>query len=172
MRNIGQKSFTAPKVCLFINLWCNITPVAPLLKRQVVECPRLASIFRRPVHIILHALALLVVIGYSCHCNEHKLLTVSWDRVVHTYKNIRQRVKTGSSTGPVLRQGSSQPQEYKSARMPRRIAVDQNVCAWDGGHPELTVRNLLNYSHELGKFYCITIALYNNRIYPSSVSHS
>jgi len=31
-----------------------------------------------PVHIILHALSLLVVVGYTmCHCNEHKLGAVS-----------------------------------------------------------------------------------------------
>ena len=30
--------------------------------------------------------------------------------------------------------------------MSRRIAVDQNVCRWDGGHPGLTVWNLLNYT--------------------------
>jgi len=29
--------------------------------------------------------------------------------------------------------------KYKLARMSRRIAVDQNVFAWDGGHPGLTV---------------------------------
>ena len=36
--------------------------------------------------------------------------------------------------------------KYKLARMSRRIAVDQNVFAWDGGHPGLTVWNLLNYT--------------------------
>jgi len=30
--------------------------------------------------------------------------------------------------------------------MSRRIAVDQNVCGWDGGHPGLTVWNLLYYT--------------------------
>jgi len=39
----------------------------------------------------------------------------------------------------VLRQRSSQLQKYKARRMSRRIAIDQNVCGWDGGHPGLTV---------------------------------
>jgi len=34
---------------------------------------------------------------------------------------------------------TSQLQKYKPARMSRRIAVDQSVCRWDGGHPGLTV---------------------------------
>jgi len=39
----------------------------------------------------------------------------------------------------MLRQGSSQLQTYKAARMSRRIAVDQKVFCCDGGHPGLTV---------------------------------
>jgi len=40
--------------------------------------------------------------------------------------------------------------------MSRRIAIDQNVCGWDGGHPGLAVANLLNYTrienvHEIRK---------------------
>jgi len=35
----------------------------------------------------------------------------------------------------MLRQRSSQLQKYKAARMSRRIAIDQKVCSWDGGHP-------------------------------------
>jgi len=40
--------------------------------------------------------------------------------------------------------------------MSRRTAIDQNVCDWDGGHPGLTVWNLLNYTrienaHEVRK---------------------
>jgi len=50
--------------------------------------------------------------------------------------------------------------------MSRRTAVDQNVCAWDGGHPGLTVWNLLNYkrietAHKVRKktsvFYCVIV---------------
>jgi len=39
----------------------------------------------------------------------------------------------------VLRQRSPQLQKYKATRMSCRIAVDQKVCDWDGGHPGLTV---------------------------------
>jgi len=42
----------------------------------------------------------------------------------------------------VLRQRGSQLQQYKAARMSRRIAVDQKVCGGDGGHPGLTVWNV------------------------------
>ena len=37
----------------------------------------------------------------------------------------------------MLRQRSSQLQKYKAARMSGRIAVDQKVCGWDGGHPRV-----------------------------------
>jgi len=47
-------------------------------------------------------------------------------------------LKQGSSTHSALRQRNSQLQKYKAARMFRRIAVDQKVCGWDGGHPGLT----------------------------------
>jgi len=32
------------------------------------------------------------------------------------------------------RQRTSQLQKYKAVRMSGRIAVDQKVCGWDGGH--------------------------------------
>ena len=48
-------------------------------------------------------------------------------------------LKQGSRRHSVLRQGSSQLQKYKAARMSRRIAVDQKVCGWDGGHTGFTV---------------------------------
>jgi len=48
---------------------------------------------------------------------------------------LKQRRRTYS----MLRQRSSQLQEYKSARMSRRIAVHQKVCGGDGGLVELTV---------------------------------
>jgi len=73
-----------------------------------------------------------------------------------TAKVSGNALKQGSSTHSVLRQGSSQLQKYKAARMFRRIAVDQKVCGWDGGHPGLTALNLLNYTiiekaHEVRK---------------------
>ena len=75
-------------------------------------------------------------------------------------------LKHGRTTRSVLRQGSLQLQKYKAARMSRRIAIDQKVCGWDGGHPGLTVWNLLNYTrienaHEVPKnifvFYCVAV---------------
>jgi len=46
----GQKSFATPKISLLLNLWWKgtSTPIAPLLKGQRDECPRHASIIRRP----------------------------------------------------------------------------------------------------------------------------
>jgi len=43
----------------------------------------------------------------------------------------------------VPRQLSSQLQKYKAARLTRRIAVDQKIRGWDGGHQGLRVSNLL-----------------------------
>jgi len=54
--------------------------------------------------------------------------------------------KQGRRTHSVLRQHSSQLQKYKTARISCRIAIDQKVCGLDGGHPGLTVWNLLNYT--------------------------
>jgi len=51
-------------------------------------------------------------------------------------------LKQGSRTHSVLRQPDSQLQKYNAAWMSCGIAVDQKVCGWDGGHPELTVGNL------------------------------
>jgi len=48
-------------------------------------------------------------------------------------------LKHGRRTRSALRQGSSQLQKYKAARMSRRIAIDQKVCGWDDRHPGLTV---------------------------------
>jgi len=51
-----------------------------------------------------------------------------------TAKISGNALKQGSRTHSVLRQRSSQLQTYKAARMCRRIAIDQKVCGWDGGH--------------------------------------
>jgi len=47
-----------------------------------------------------------------------------------------------SRTHSMMRQRRAQLQKYKAARMSRQITVDQKVCGGDGGHPELTVRNM------------------------------
>jgi len=45
--------------------------------------------------------------------------------------------KQGSRTLSVLRQRSSQLQNYKAARISCRTAIDQTVCGLDSGHPGL-----------------------------------
>jgi len=75
-----------------------------------------------------------------CHCNESKLYQRSPEAEQFiTAKISGNALKQGSRTHSVLRQRSSQLQKCKAARMSRQIAVDQNVCGRDGGHPGLTV---------------------------------
>ena len=56
-----------------------------------------------------------------------------------TAKISGNALKQRSRTHSVLHQRSSQLQKHKTARMSRRIAVDQKVCGGDGGLPALTV---------------------------------
>jgi len=56
-----------------------------------------------------------------------------------TAKIFGNGLKQGSRTQSMLHQRSPQLQNYKAARMSRRIAVDQKLCGWDDGHPGLTV---------------------------------
>jgi len=56
-----------------------------------------------------------------------------------TAKISSNALKQGSRTHSMLRQRSSQLQKHKAARMSRRIALDQNVCGGNGGHPRWTV---------------------------------
>jgi len=53
---------------------------------------------------------------------------------------------TAKISGNALKQGEEHTQKHNAARIPRRIAVDQKVCCWDGGHPGLAVWNFLNYT--------------------------
>ena len=46
---------------------------------------------------------------------------------------------TAKISGNALKQGEEHTQKHNAARIPRRIAVDQKVCCWDGGHPGLAV---------------------------------
>jgi len=48
-------------------------------------------------------------------------------------------LKQANRTHSVLRQLSWQLQKYKAARLSRRIAVNQKVRDWDGGHSGLRV---------------------------------
>jgi len=83
-----------------------------------------------------------------------------------TAKISSNALKQVSRMHSVLRQPSSQLQKYKAAWMSGRIAVDQKVCGWVGGHPGLTVWNKLNYTrienaHEVRKkifvFYYVAV---------------
>jgi len=56
-----------------------------------------------------------------------------------TAKISGNALKQGCRTHSVLRQRSSQLQKYKTALLSCRIAIDQKVCVWDGGHPGLIV---------------------------------
>jgi len=132
------KILCTPKICLLLHLWWKGTsaPVAPLLKGQRRKCPRHGSILGVPVPIILHALSLLVVVGYKCVT----VMNINYQRSPKTEQFTTAKVsgnalKHGSRTHSVLRQRSSQLQKYKAARIPCCIAIDQKVCGLDGGHP-------------------------------------
>jgi len=56
-----------------------------------------------------------------------------------TEKISGNALKQGSRTHSVQGERNPQLQKHKSARMSRRIAIDQKVCGGDGGHPGLTV---------------------------------
>jgi len=92
-----------------------------------------------PVPMILHA-----HFTRCCRLQFVTVININYQRYPKTEQSITTKIsgnalKQGSRTHSVLRQGSSQLQKYKAARMSRRIAVDQKVCGWDGGHPGLTV---------------------------------
>jgi len=56
-----------------ILLWKGTSaPVAPFerVQGEMLTMPPFSGV---PVRIILHALCLLVAVGYNGHCNEHKL---------------------------------------------------------------------------------------------------
>jgi len=92
-------------------------PVAPLLNEgQRGQCSRHASILWRPCAYYATR-TLFNCCCIMCHCNEHKVSAVSWEKE-------QLITATGGWTQSVLRQRSSQPQKYDT-RMSRRIAVDQ-----------------------------------------------
>jgi len=106
-----------------------------------------------------NALAMSPFSGVRAYCSTRTLFTrccwlpsatamTNYQRSPKTEQFITAKIsgnalKQGSRTQSVLRQRRSQLQKYKAARMSRRIAVDQKVCGWDGGHPGLTVWNLI-----------------------------
>jgi len=77
-----------------------------------------------------------------------------------TEKISSNALKHGRRTRSVLRQGSSQLQKYKTARMSRRIATDQNVCGWDGRHQWRTQKIFMGGFHSVAYgVICIWCAL-------------
>jgi len=71
-------------------------------------------------------------------------MNINYQRFPETEQFMTARIsgnalKQGSRTHLMLRQRSSQLQKHKAARMSCRLALDQNVCGGNGGHPGVTV---------------------------------
>ena len=142
---IRAKSFA--KICLLLHRWWKGTsaPVTPLLKGQKGKCPRHVSILRLPC-AYYSARTLFTRCKLQCVI----AMNINYQRSPKTeqFKTAKvsgNALKQGSRTHSVLRQRSSQLQKYKAARMSGRIAI-MKVSGWDGGHPGLTVGNLVNYT--------------------------
>ena len=105
-----------------------------------------ASIFRRPCAYY----SARTLFTPCCWLKFVTVMNINYRRYPKTEKFITTKICDSalkrSRTPSVLRQDSSQLQKYKASRMSRLIAVDQNECAWDGGHPEWTVWNMVNYT--------------------------
>jgi len=109
-------------------------PVAPLLKGQRGQRSRHTSILRRPC-----AYYSTRILFTRCRLQRVTVMNVSYQRSPETEQFITAKIIGNafqqSRTHSVLRQRSAQLQQHKAARMSHRIAVDQNVCGGDGGHP-------------------------------------
>jgi len=147
-RRVG-KILRTPNICLLLHLWWKGTsaPVAPLLKGQRRKCHRHTSILWRPCAYY----STRTLFTRCCRRQCVTVMNINYQRSPKTEQFMTAKVsgnasKHGSRTHSVLRQRSSQLKKYKAARMSLRIAIDQKVCGWDVGHPELTVWNLLNYT--------------------------
>jgi len=104
-------------------------PVAPLVKGQMRQCSSHASILRRPCACYTRTLFT------RCRLQCVTVINIHYQRFPETDQFITAKIsgnalKQESRTHSVLRQRSSQLQKHKTARMSRRIAVDQNVCGW------------------------------------------
>jgi len=114
-----------------------------LLNGQIDKCPSHASIFWRPC-------ANFSTRTLFIRCWRLQFVTVAninYQRYPKTEQFITAKIsgnalKQGSRIHLELYQHSSQLQKYKAARMSCWMAVDQQVCSWDGRHPGLTVWNL------------------------------
>jgi len=140
--NSGKKSFTTPKIAYSSTYDEKSPPLLPFWNDRGMN----ASIFRRPCgHYSARAL-----FTPCCWLQFVTVMNINYRRNPKTEQFIPTKISGNalkrSRTPSVLRQDSSQLQKYKAARISRLIAVDQNVCAWDGGHPELTVWNMVNYT--------------------------
>jgi len=85
-----------------------------------------------------------------CNCNERKLSAVS-KTAVHSCKIIRQRVETEEWNTL-----SATSVQFTTAKTPGCANISSNsrwaekVCGWHGGHPGLTVWNLLKLHKNCG----------------------
>jgi len=106
-----------------------------------VQAPKRSDLMK----ILAKALKIRVKMAPNVACVA--VMNINYQRYPQTEQFTTAKIcgnalKQGNRTHAVLRQRSPQLQKYKTARMSRRIAVDQKVCGWDGGHPGLTVWNL------------------------------
>ena len=166
-----------PKMCLLLHLWWKSTfaSVAPLFERTEGEmtppCP--------------HSPASLCILFYRtlftrcCKLQSVTVMNINYSIsgvLRQQFITAKNALKQGCRTHSVLRQRSPQLQKYKTTRMSCRIAVDQKVCGWNGGHPGLTVWNLqtthelrmrINYARKIFVFFmwllCVQLLRRKNR---------
>ena len=136
----GQNFAPQKFACFYIYDEKSPPPYCPSFERaEGKRSPPMPPFSGASVHIILHALS-----TRCCSMQCVTAMNINYQRSHKTEQLIPANIsgnalKQGSRTHSVLCQRSSQLQNYNAARMFCRIAVDQKVCGWDGGHPGLTV---------------------------------
>jgi len=118
----------------------HLLPRCPSFEKAEGAVSRHASILRRPCAYY----STCTLLTRCCRLQFVTVMNVNYQRFPKTEQFITVKIsdsalRQGSRTHLVVRQRSSHLQKYKAARMSRRIAVDQKVCGWNGGHPGLTV---------------------------------
>ena len=126
----------------------NLRAPTPVMKSHLrLHCPPFARSEGEMPPPCLHSPASLCIVFYTLFttCCRLQCVTVmktnQWSPKTEQFipAKISGNALKQWSTHSVLRQGSSQLQQCKAARMSRGIPVDQNVCSWDDGHPGLNV---------------------------------
>jgi len=113
----------------------HICPRCPLLKGQRGKDPRRTSILR----LVCAYYSTRTVFTRCCRLQCVTAMNINYRQSPKTEQFMTAEIsgnalKQRSGTHSVLRQRSSQLQKHQAARM-SRIATDQKVCGWDGGHP-------------------------------------